>query len=143
MGTSKRTQKKKNPRRMMTGTQCRIERLQHRQKVQRLNPLQKQFGFKQKPCYLNICRITLSNQTMWNQTMSNQTISSQTETISKTKLEVATFVSWGGIVLRECEGHCWDDYECEGDLVCFKRSLGRGVNLGCSGYEKMGQNVHF
>merc|ERR1712134_223679 len=64
----------------------------------------------------------LSNQTISNQTLSNQTISSQTETISKTKLEVATFVSWGGIVLRECEGHCWNDDECGGDLVCFKRS---------------------
>jgi len=58
-----------------------------------------------------------------------------------TLLEEATFVSWVALELQECEGHCSNDGQCAGDLVCFKRYNDIEVILGCSGSEEIGMNV--
>jgi len=63
------------------------------------------------------------------------------ETDSPIILEEATFVSWLSSDLRECQGDCDNDDECEGDLVCFKRNRETELLPGCSGYEIIGENV--
>lgn len=53
----------------------------------------------------------------------------------------ALFVSWGGSVLKECQGDCDNDDECEGDLVCYKRNSERTDLPGCTNKELIGMNV--
>jgi len=62
-------------------------------------------------------------------------------TDTPTTLEEALFVTWNGSQLKECQGDCDNDDECEGDLICFKRNRETVSVHGCSGYDLIGQNV--
>jgi hypothetical protein len=81
----------------------------------------------------------LSNTTEPLSTLTFDDIANATDV--PTILLEATFVSWVALELQECEGHCSNDGQCAGDLVCFKRNNILEVILGCSGYEQIGMNV--
>ena len=60
------------------------------------------------------------------------------------ELSQALFVSWApSWMLRECQGHCDNDEDCEGDLVCFNREFENANEEipGCTGVILVPMNV--
>jgi len=60
------------------------------------------------------------------------------------KKQALLFLTWSPpFILRECQGDCDDDIDCEGDLICFKRSKDSDTDEvpGCSGPENIPKGV--
>ena len=60
---------------------------------------------------------------------------------SVTPVKEVVLVGWTASGLRECEGDCDKDDDCQGDLVCFQRNLNTDVSVGCSGYENVPKSL--